>query len=219
MKDDFPSYYSVIPATVRYDERLTASEKLLYGEITALTNKDGYCYATNGYFARLYKCTEATVSVHVSNLQKCGYITVVIEDSYKRRIYLQPLSENLMGVLEKSNGGIRKIERGVLEKSKDNNTSNNTKTNIKVNRDRYGEYQNVLLSKEELAKLQNEFPADWEEWIERVSDYCASRGKRYTNYLATIRNWARRDAKNVRKNDTASSYQRVLKMIGGDNDG
>jgi hypothetical protein len=59
----------------------------------------------------------------------------------------------------------------------------------------YGEYSNVMLSDEELEKLKNEFPSDWAERIEQVSTYCASKGKSYKNYLATIRSWARRDDK------------------------
>lgn len=58
----------------------------------------------------------------------------------------------------------------------------------------YGEYRNVMLSDDELAKLKAEFP-DWQRRIDDVSCYCASRGKAYRNYLATIRNWARRDNK------------------------
>lgn len=60
-------------------------------------------------------------------------------------------------------------------------------------RHKYGEYQNVLLSDDDLNKLQAEFPADWESRIERLSSYMASSGKSYKNHLATIRNWARRD--------------------------
>lgn len=59
-------------------------------------------------------------------------------------------------------------------------------------RHKYGEYKNVLLSDEELAKLKAEFP-DWEERIERLSSYIASTGKKYKSHLATIRNWARND--------------------------
>ena len=60
-------------------------------------------------------------------------------------------------------------------------------------RRQYGEYANVLLTDEELGKLQAEFPGDWEDRIERLSGYLAQSGKRYKNHLATIRNWARKD--------------------------
>lgn len=63
----------------------------------------------------------------------------------------------------------------------------------KPQKHKYGEYQNVLLSDEQLEKLQNEFPTDWKARIERVSEYCASTGKTYKDYLATIRNWAKKD--------------------------
>ena len=58
---------------------------------------------------------------------------------------------------------------------------------------KYGEYNNVLLSDADLEKLKSEFP-DWKERIERLSSYMASTGKPYKNHLATIRNWARKDA-------------------------
>lgn len=59
-------------------------------------------------------------------------------------------------------------------------------------RHKYGEYKNVLLTDEDLAKLKTEFP-DWEARIERLSSYIAQSGKSYKNHLATIRNWARKD--------------------------
>lgn len=62
-------------------------------------------------------------------------------------------------------------------------------------RHRYGMYQNVLLSDAEMKKLQSEFPADYQRRIERLSEYMASSGRHYKNHLATIRSWARREAK------------------------
>jgi hypothetical protein len=57
---------------------------------------------------------------------------------------------------------------------------------------KYGEYNNVLLTDEELEKLKDEY-IDWQERIENLSSYVASTGKSYKSHYATIRNWARKD--------------------------
>ena len=63
----------------------------------------------------------------------------------------------------------------------------------KPTRHKYGFYNNVLLTDEEYVSLQNEFPHDYSERIERLSEYIASTGKKYKSHLATIRSWARKD--------------------------
>ena len=84
----------------------------------------------------------------------------------------------------------------------------------------YGTYNNVLLSDVELQKLQSEFPTDWQERIDNVSGYCRSHGKAYKDYLATIRNWARRDARQGNaRNDVTAGYQQAMRLIGGGNNG
>ena len=60
-------------------------------------------------------------------------------------------------------------------------------------RHKYGSYKNVLLSDEDMEKLKTEFPDDYEERIERLSEYIESKGAKYKNHLATIRSWARKD--------------------------
>ena len=90
------NYYAIIPATVRYDTNLKPAEKLMYGEITALANIKGYCYASNRYFANLYNVTLHTVSQWISHLDKLQYITLeMIRDSNKvikeRRIYINDI--------------------------------------------------------------------------------------------------------------------------------
>lgn len=72
-------------------------------------------------------------------------------------------------------------------------------------RHRYGQYDNVLLTDADLEKLKAEFPEDWEERIERLSEYVASSGKAYKNHLATIRAWARKDAPAAPKRPAAPS--------------
>ena len=87
------NYYAIVPASVRYNQNLKPAEKLIYGEITALTNKNGYCFANNRYFANLYNVSIHTVSQWISHLEKLGYIIVeLIRDDKKeikeRRIYI-----------------------------------------------------------------------------------------------------------------------------------
>ena len=71
-----PSYYAIIPASVRYDKTVPSGAKLLYGEISSLSNKEGYCWARNVYFAELYNTSERTIINWINTLQKSGYISV-----------------------------------------------------------------------------------------------------------------------------------------------
>lgn len=133
-----PSYYSVTPATVRYDHRLKPNEKLLYGEITALANVKGYCYASNSYFAKLYGVKSGTVSGWVAHLKELSYIdtqTIYKENSkeiQERRIYINDTpTRNIAGVCDKKRiPPTIKNEDPMRYKSKENNTSiNNTSKN------------------------------------------------------------------------------------------
>lgn len=74
-----PNYYAIIPANVRYDNELRANEKLLYGEISALANRTGECWATNRYFADLYGVSTESVRQWLRNLERRGYIRTRIE--------------------------------------------------------------------------------------------------------------------------------------------
>lgn len=94
MSEVTKSYYAIIPANVRYDKELKDKAKLLYGEITALCNERGYCWATNNYFAELYGVSKETISRLVSNLANKGYIRVEIiyegKQIVERRLYITP---------------------------------------------------------------------------------------------------------------------------------
>ena len=96
------SYYAIIPANVRYDAELTPNAKLLYGEITALCNEKGYCWATNDYFAKLYNVSKVSISKWVSALVKKRYIysEIIYKEGTKEILnrYLklidEPIKEN-----------------------------------------------------------------------------------------------------------------------------
>lgn len=76
-----------------------------------------------------------------------------------------------------------------------------------VVRHKYGEYKNVLLSDAEYEKLQTEFPHDYEARIEALSAYIETKGEKYKNHLAVIRNWARRDEEKNKKDTSESSFE------------
>ena len=117
-------YYAIIPASVRYDKRLTPNAKLLYGEITALCNEKGYCWAGNEYFSDLYSVSTVSISKWVGSLKKNGYIE--IEMHYKEGTkqilnrYIRLLGG---GIKEKLSTSQRKVNGGIKEKFKDNSTS------------------------------------------------------------------------------------------------
>ena len=71
-----PSYWAVLPAEIRYDDRIPANAKILYAEISSLTGSEGYCWATDDYFARLYQITERSVRRLLAALEDQGYIRI-----------------------------------------------------------------------------------------------------------------------------------------------
>lgn len=124
-----PSYYSILTADVRYSTYINDSEKVLFSEITALSNKYGYCSASNKYFAELYNVNKETISRRISKLKSNGFIDVEIEykdkQIIKRRIY--PLSQINRGIAPNEDRGIsNRHDTGIASKRIENNTSNNT---------------------------------------------------------------------------------------------
>lgn len=123
-----PSYYSIITANVRYDNRLTDSEKLLFAEITSLSNKYGYCTASNGYFAKLYEVTKVTISRRIANLKNSGYLNIEIirEGNEIKQRKLYPLTQMLRPINTNDNTPINNsVNTPINTNVKENNTSNN----------------------------------------------------------------------------------------------
>lgn len=111
-----PSYYAIIPANVRYSN-LKAHAKLLYGEITALASKEGYCFASNRYFAELYGVNKNTISSWVSDLNNQNFINVKIikkgNQVIQRRIGITQKGDTPINLKrEDNNKGINNIING-----------------------------------------------------------------------------------------------------------
>lgn len=132
------SYYAIIPANVRYDKRLKLLSRMLYGEITALCNEKGYCWANNRYFAELYDVTTTTISNCINQLKQYGYITSEI-------IYKEGTKEILNRYLKIVNNPIQEnFNTPIKENLKDNNTDINNTINNTINNSPDGQEQENL---------------------------------------------------------------------------
>lgn len=183
--EEKPNYYAIIPADVRYDKELKDKAKLLYGEIVALSNKDGYCYASNKYFAELYGVSTRTITELIRTLIDKEYIESELtykkntKEVLQRKIYLSkkssiPIEKNFYTPIE--------------ENFQDNNTSiNNTRKNKYIY---MGTYKRIKLTEEQYNKLIDEFGENYiKQIIEKLDEYVESNNNKnkYSNYNLVIR--------------------------------
>lgn len=207
-------YYAIIPANVRYDTDLKANAKLLYGEITALCNEKGYCWASNSYFAELYKVSNETISRWISQLIKKGYLNSQIiykvgtKKIEERRLYISntPIDKKINTSCQKNHDGI------------DENVNNNNKYNNKYNNNMY------LCKKESIEEFYKLYQSNigavnglieeqlikWSELIEvslfkRAIEICTNRGNLNLGYLkGIIKKWIESDITTL---DELESYK------------
>lgn len=161
---DKPSYYAILTADVRYDKTLKPLARLLFAEITALCNKEGYCWASNQYFADLYEVDKTTVSGWIGQLKTRGYLTVQLQ--YKegsKQILNRYMKINGEGIDEIINTPFRKDVDPIDQKTKVN-TKTNTKTNITVNNvddfDAFWKFYPRKASKDAARKAWNKLNPD-----------------------------------------------------------
>lgn len=148
-----PGFYAILPSPVRYDRRLSASEKVFFAEITSLSDQCGYCYAGNGYFSKLYDTSDRTVQRWVKHLQELGYVAVTnVRDGAAMQRRISPLpdapheetpeteADKNVGERHPVSAGDKNVapaptkmsptprQKCRLEQYKNNNTSNNNTT-------------------------------------------------------------------------------------------
>jgi hypothetical protein len=166
------AYYAVIPATVRYDKALPANAKLLYGEITALCNESGACWASNQYFAELYGTTTRNIARWVSALCEQGHISSEIrykEESkeVEKRILrlLAPHDKNVMTPMTEMSPP---HDKNVMENNKyiNNYINNNSLNNSSIS---------PIEEKKKETKKKEKNRCTIPPSLEEVSAYCTER--------------------------------------------
>ena len=129
MDAERPGYYAIIPADVRYDDRIPANAKLLYGEISALIGAAGFCYASNQYFAKIYGMSVDTISRLFKKLEDNGYIKREIEHNasgqvVRRKIYLSMSVPQIQPPDFFTDTPLQNNREGTCKKDGKTNTSN-----------------------------------------------------------------------------------------------
>ena len=124
-----PNFYAIIPANVRYATDLSLLQKILFWEITSLSNKEWYCWASNGYFAKLYWKNPTRISTTISDMVNKWYLISEVDKSNGniRKIYII----NKIPILEKQNTPLLEKQNTSFGKTKDNNIYNNKDNNNK----------------------------------------------------------------------------------------
>jgi DnaD/phage-associated family protein len=186
------NYYAIIPANVRYDKDLTPNAKLLYGEITALCNEKGYCWANNEYFATLYGVSKVSISKWISDLVEKEYI-------YSEIVYKEGTKEILNRYLRIVKYPIKEIfNTPIKEKFKDNNTYMNNTINkeeedIDVKEAKLIDYFNNNIHS--IVQVEYEMLEEWEktfsdEMIIKAIDEAVIHNARNMKYINSIlRDW------------------------------
>lgn len=129
VEDSRPGYYAVIPADVRYDDRIPANAKLLYGEISALIGASGFCYASNSYFMRVYGFSDPTITRLITKLEEVGYIKRVLEKDgsgkvVRRKIYLSVSIPEIQPPINFDTTSHQNCGEGGIKNDGENNLSN-----------------------------------------------------------------------------------------------
>jgi predicted transcriptional regulator len=211
------NYISVQGWMIR-DLGLKGNELLIYACIYGFSQAENQVFSGSlQYLADWTNSTKQGVTKCLKSLVEKGFI--VKSDKVINGVkFCEYYATELEGVLNKVAYPMQQSCTGGIKQSLTNNISNNLLNNIENKKDirhKYGEYQNVLLSDLDLEKLKNEFPNDYGERIERLSAYMKSTGKSYKDHLATIRNWARKDAGSAqpKKENPTDDFMSQLKAM------
>jgi len=200
MKQSKPNYYAIIPADVRYSD-LTPNAKLLYAEISALTNMNGKCTASTRYFANLYEVSRVSIQKWLKTLEDKNFIKRV-------NIYKQGSKEILTRYITLVN-----------TPSKEMLTDN---TNININNNNITYSNKVRFKKPDILDIKNyclerKNNIDAEAFIDFYDSKDWKIGKnKMKDWKAAIRTWERRETKNptMSKLDSQiNAWQEAKKLL------
>lgn len=179
-------WYWMMPNSVLFNKGLTDKQKLLFCLVSSLCAEKWYCRATNEYLWELLNASKITISKNISVLVDKWLIYIEVNQNYQRKLTL----------VKNDKGDSQKWQGGDGQKWQDNITTENITNENKENSKRkwYGEFKKCYLTDEQYQRvLEKYWTKQWEYLIKEVDNYCASKWKKYDNYLAAINTFAKKE--------------------------
>lgn len=222
-KTEKPNFYAIIPANVRYASDLSELQKLLYGEITALADKHGYCFASNGYFARLYKKTSKRISSTLRDMNTKGYLRLETkkEEWRYRKIYiweLKKLKKEIIATIPEKKEGIPLKKDTPIPEKKDTLSQKNGNIVIQDNN------TSERIEEEEKTPPPAYKNIEFINWMRDVETRWSFRLKKWNDWTGRkdiMNNEIKKEMYSVMKNNTTwedfdqriSKYVEVISLI------
>lgn len=203
MEDSRPGYYAVIPADVRYDDRIPANAKLLYGEISALIGASGFCYASNSYFMRIYGFSDPTITRLITKLEDAGYIKRVLEKDksgqvVRRKLYLNVSIPDIQPPINFDTTPHQNCGDGTIKNDGENNLSNTVY--VKENKKEKAKSAKAMpLTDEQLHEL-------FKSWITGIAEADWTRQAKNELYFALDGFYAPREKKKQEPARSAAAF-------------
>ena len=175
IQEQVPSFYAVLTADVRYSKDINAFEKILYAEITAMTHKTGYCWASNEYFANVFTVSERTISRAIGKLEKHGFVITFIRTNGKKSQRMIKISLDRI-VTDKTELS-EQVDKNVYDPLDKNVYYNNTSINNNSNKriDKKSKQDNILESLSyvinELGEKKKELLIEWLNYKKEKKPY------------------------------------------------
>jgi hypothetical protein len=171
------TYWCRMPYQLMQDDRLTAADALVYATLLDYCTDSFMCSVGKTDLSAATGLTTRTLFHCLDRLEACGYLervkTAGVKNTYK-----------LADII-----GLKRQRRTITQSRRTEEPEQETKQ-------RYGEYQNVLLTVAEFDKLVSDFgTAKANNYVQKCDSYCQSTGKCYADYDATIRRWIDSDVK------------------------
>lgn len=214
-----PSYYAIIPAHVRYCKEIEMGAKLLYGEITALASDEGYCWATNQYFADLYDIEIRTIQRWIKSLKDQKFIVVeVLKDGFQtsRKLWISQEIKTMFTRRQKCQGGVTIMsprgDKNVRALNIHNTTSREREEGGKPPNPPPSLFSDrrVSMKKAKYDKLVAEHGQTLvNQMVDRLDEYADINPKRFRQYGchgAVIAKWIREDKPRGTPNAQGSSF-------------